>query len=215
MKRSEPRAGQDDSRLEPATGSRVLARVSQRISPWLELETVTAAMPGADAPEIYHGLKQADYVNVFCLHRNGNVVLVRQYRPVLDVWTLEFPGGLRDDGESPATTAAREVHEETGLSVIELVPLLETYADVGRLSNRFYGSFALVAGELHQHEASVEALFVSGEELSGLAATGKLAIPGNIGLLYLAGLNARVREICTALGHDGPPWMALAGGQAH
>ena len=41
-------------------------------------------------------------------------ILVRQYRPPADGLVLEFPAGLLDPGEDPATTAVRELREETG-----------------------------------------------------------------------------------------------------
>lgn len=53
-------------------------------------------------------------------------MLIEQYRPpagavVLGRWPQvacadysEFPAGLIDEGEDPATTAIRELHEETG-----------------------------------------------------------------------------------------------------
>ena len=94
--------------------ARVIGRSASTISPWVRLETVEAVMPGSSKPEIYHGLVQPDYVNVMCLHAGDDIVLVRQYRPVIDRWTIEFPGGLRDGGEEPAAAARREVEEETG-----------------------------------------------------------------------------------------------------
>lgn len=42
------------------------------------------------------------------------VVLVRQFRPPLNRWVVEFPAGLLDAGESPADCALRELEEETG-----------------------------------------------------------------------------------------------------
>ncbi|MEZ5208483.1 MAG: NUDIX hydrolase [Acidimicrobiales bacterium] len=55
-------------------------------------------------------------VGVVPLTDDGDVVLVRQYRAVLDSWLLEIPAGLRDvDGESTEQTAARELAEEVGL----------------------------------------------------------------------------------------------------
>lgn len=188
------------------TPARVIHRAAQPISRWVAIETITALMPGGDAPEIYHALRQADYVNVFCLHRSGAIVLVRQFRPVLDAWTLEFPGGLRDGEEPPATSAAREVAEETGLSVAELVPLVETFADVGRMTNRYYGFFALTEGEPRSVEAGVETLLVTARELRRLAGEGALAIPGNLGLLYLASIHPRVRAVYAELGACEPPW---------
>lgn len=43
------------------------------------------------------------------------VILIRQFRPPLQNFTIEFPAGLIDAGEDAATTARRELHEETGL----------------------------------------------------------------------------------------------------
>ena len=71
---------------------------------------------------------------------------MRQYRPVVEQRTIEFPGGLREDGESPETTALRELKEETGFAATELVPLIECHADVGRLSNRFFEFLARRVG---------------------------------------------------------------------
>lgn len=45
-----------------------------------------------------------------------NVILVVQYRPALSAFTVEFPSGLIDGGEEPATAAIRELQEETGFS---------------------------------------------------------------------------------------------------
>lgn len=44
----------------------------------------------------------------------GDVILVRQYRPLFDGPVLEFPAGLVECGESPADAARRELIEETG-----------------------------------------------------------------------------------------------------
>lgn len=49
------------------------------------------------------------------LDDEGEYVLMSwRHRFVPDLWNWELPGGLISDGEEPATTAAREVEEETG-----------------------------------------------------------------------------------------------------
>lgn len=52
------------------------------------------------------------------------VVLVRQYRPAIDRHIWEIPAGLCDvPGEAAETTGRRELREEAGYDVAEVVPL--------------------------------------------------------------------------------------------
>lgn len=56
-------------------------------------------------------------VGVVALTREGDVVLVEQYRPAVDATLLEIPAGMRDvPGEDPLVTAQRELLEEAGLT---------------------------------------------------------------------------------------------------
>ena len=95
--------------------------------------------------EIYHALRVQDYVHVLVMTPHGKMILVRQFRPVIGEWTLELPGGLRELDESPSETVTRELKEETGFQAMRIVPLIAGFADVGRLTNRFFGFFALAA----------------------------------------------------------------------
>ena len=49
------------------------------------------------------------WVNVVPVTADGKVVLIRQYRHGIQAVTLEIPGGMIDDGESPEAAAAREL----------------------------------------------------------------------------------------------------------
>ena len=44
----------------------------------------------------------------------GDLLLVRQFRPPARRYTIEFPAGLIDPGETPEESACRELYEETG-----------------------------------------------------------------------------------------------------
>ena len=48
------------------------------------------------------------------LDDDGRVFMMWRHRFVSDTWNWELPGGVVDDGEEPAATAAREILEETG-----------------------------------------------------------------------------------------------------
>lgn len=69
-------------------------------------------------------------------------LMVRQVRPGKldaeggDGLMLEVPAGLVDPGETPATTARREIGEETGCSVGDLAPVVVAYPSGGSLAER-------------------------------------------------------------------------------
>ena len=193
------------------TAPQIISRDRSVLSPWVTLETISVARDKSSV-DVFHALRQADYVQVFVMTEKGTFVLVRQYRPVIERWTTEFPGGLRDPGESAEIAAARELREETGYDIIELVPLIECDADVGRLCNRFFGFFALA----HQvadtkssipPEPGVTTMLVDGKLLQSYAATGRIACASQIGLLYLAAVHPRVRELCQQSGYPTVPWL--------
>lgn len=80
---------------------------------WVWLGQVDVEIPGGE--RIWH--------HVVRLHRAAMMVLVDdedrvlmlwRHRFVQDKWGWELPGGLIDDDEEPAETAARELEEETG-----------------------------------------------------------------------------------------------------
>lgn len=52
---------------------------------------------------------------VVALDRDRQVCLLRQYRHAAGGWLWELPAGKVDPGETPETTACRELREEAGL----------------------------------------------------------------------------------------------------
>ena len=53
-------------------------------------------------------------VIIAVLRPSNKLVLIRQYRPPVNHYVIEFPAGLIDEGEDCNTAALRELKEETG-----------------------------------------------------------------------------------------------------
>lgn len=185
----------------------IISRQTTKLSPWVSVDAVTILWPApVSTIETYHGVRQSDYVNILAMTQSGLFPIVRQFRPVVGSWTLELPGGMRDSNEQPSLTAMRELKEETGLKTLELVPLCDTFADTGRLTNRLFGFFALVEGTILP-ETGFTVELISGEMLRRKALESRLDLPCNVAMLYLAAIHEDVRRICTQCGFSAPPWM--------
>jgi len=67
--------------------------------------------------------------------RDGEVLLVRQYRLQIQGETWEIPGGKVDPGEDPAYTAIRECFEETGIKCASAVSLVRYIPGMDLIDN--------------------------------------------------------------------------------
>lgn len=55
----------------------------------------------------------------------GEFIIIRQFRPAVNSYVIEFPAGLNDKGESLEDAARRELLEETGYSAKEMIFLAQ------------------------------------------------------------------------------------------
>jgi len=90
-------------------------RIATRPGPsgWITVSTVTFVMPDGTESE-WDLITGPDVVAVVALTDEGEVLLVRQFRPGPGRMLDELPGGVVDDGESPLDAGRRELLEETG-----------------------------------------------------------------------------------------------------
>jgi len=82
-------------------------------------------------------LEAGDWVNIIPVTSSGDVVLIRQYRHGVEDFTLEIPGGMVDPTDaSPRDAATREMLEETGYGVDEVIPLGSIHPNPALQANR-------------------------------------------------------------------------------
>src|SRR5262245_12097486 len=75
---------------------RILKRVTTKISRWVTIVAREVQFSPEAPSQTYHSILTFDYVTVLALTPDGRVPLVRQYRPAVEDFTLEFPGGIID-----------------------------------------------------------------------------------------------------------------------
>jgi ADP-ribose pyrophosphatase len=158
------------------------------LSEWVTLVENRVVASADDAGAIYHSIATPDYVSILALTPDGRIPLVRQFRPALDRFTLEFPGGMRDGEEEPAACAARELAEEVGLRVAVAQPLALFHPDSGRLGNRMWTFFARDAMPIPgwRPETGVEHRVVGIEELYAMAIDGSFDHGPHLAMLGMA-----------------------------
>jgi len=161
-----------------------------KISKWVSLNEKTVVLDKYRGPETFHSIQQADYVSVIAVDLQGRIPIVRQYRPALDTYTLELPGGLLDQHESPELSAERELLEETGyIPIKKIIPFPLLYPDTGRLENRLWGFFAEVTKTNQpdwRAEPGLEVLTVTPPSLKQMILDGEFNHALHLSLLGLA-----------------------------
>ncbi len=69
--------------------------------------------------------------------RGTDILLVHQYRFIVDEFVWAIPSGAVVQGEAAHEAAIRELEEETGYTATNVVPLLDCYASYGSSDQQF------------------------------------------------------------------------------
>lgn len=91
-------------------------------------------------------------------------MLVIQYRPPLDAYTVEWPAGLIDEGETAEDAARREFKEETGYEVTRVIEVSPPQAADPGMTNANM-QMALVECQLPEGEDMPEQRLDDGEHI--------------------------------------------------
>jgi len=167
----------------------VVKRETVLSTPWFKLIARWLDEPSA---EPYYALEMSDYVSVLAFDEAGNALLVRQYRPALERFSVELPSGHVEDGETPEGAARRELREETGHEAGSLELLGCLSPDTGRLSNRLWCFLAPTAVRVgNPTEDGVELLTCVPDQLVAKILSAELDHALNIAAIALAMLRGK------------------------
>jgi ADP-ribose pyrophosphatase len=176
---------------------RIASSKSTRLSNWVTLVENRVVGSALDEGAIYHSIDTMDYISVLAVMADRRVPLVRQFRPAVRRFTLEFPGGMRDGDEAPEATAIRELAEETGLAVSSIEPLATFIPESGRLGNRMWTFFARDAVPITdwRPESDVAPMMVSVADLFARALDGSFDHAPHLAMLGMAVIRDGCRSV--------------------
>jgi ADP-ribose pyrophosphatase len=163
--------------------TRILDRTTVFATPWFEV--VSKHVPTDSQP--YYSLRMQDYVSVVAFTKMDQLVLVRQYRPAVERFTLELPSGHIEKNEPPEESARRELAEECGLHAQQIELLGTLLSDCGRHENRLWCYYAPEATAVeHVPETGVETILVPRANIPQLLANPEFDHALNWAALMLA-----------------------------
>ena len=125
-----PFPGDDEGRWTTLSSTHLFQR------PWLTVRCQRMLLPtGREHPE-YYILEYPTWVNIIALTPDDRMLLVRQYRPALDITRYELCAGVMDPSDaSPLEAAQRELLEETGFGGGEWTKLMVVGPNPSAMNN--------------------------------------------------------------------------------
>ena len=159
-------------------------------TPYFALRSDRLRLPGGAVKDPYYVVERPDAAIIFPLTGEGEVVLVRQYRPPLERMELGLPAGLVEEGEKPEAAARRELLEETGYSGDQWEPLGSLASSPSLNDNWAYlflarGVEESASPDPDEHEL-VETVRVPVGELLGLIRAGEIVSSSGVAAVMLA-----------------------------
>lgn len=134
--------------------------------------------PTSGEPFSFYVIESNPWVNIIPVTPEGRIVMIRQYRHGIRSSTLEVPGGLVDDGESPRDAAVREMMEETGYISDDVVDLGSVAPNPAIQENRCYTYLARDVRATHEqqldHAEIIDILELDPEDIPALIRSGEI-----------------------------------------
>ncbi|HAM39150.1 MAG: hypothetical protein A2474_06250 [Elusimicrobia bacterium RIFOXYC2_FULL_34_12] len=139
----------------------------------------------------YYRLTCSDSVTIIAKTVEGKIILVRQYRPPINDYTLELPSGYIGKNEPPEDAIKRELKEETGYTCKSIKYMKSVKIMPCRINTTvhlFFGDNARLTGKPENLDTDIEVVLVSINELKKLIMNDKYSEVGGMAVLYIAKL---------------------------
>lgn len=125
--------------------------------------------------------KEANAIGIIVFNKDKSKILVqKEFRLACNSWIYNFPGGLIDENETFVEAAKRELKEETGLDLIQIIDVLnESFTAVGISDECVKTIIGIADGEFSKSTSAdeeIEAKWYSKDEIKKLLETEQMSL---------------------------------------
>ncbi|MDD4954958.1 MAG: NUDIX hydrolase [Candidatus Omnitrophica bacterium] len=135
-------------------------------------------------------VKHPGAVLIAPLLSKDRIIMLRQFRPVINAYIYELPAGTLEKHESPMRCAGREIIEETGYKSNKLTRLGLIIPVPGYSTERIFiykAEKLKKTKRLYQPDEVIDALIMSRQEIKRLFKAGKIVDAKTISALCMCG----------------------------
>jgi 8-oxo-dGTP pyrophosphatase MutT (NUDIX family) len=130
------------------------------------------------------------WANVLAITKEGQAVLVRQYRHGVQEMLFELPGGIVEDGEAPLDGIKRELMEETGYASENVIEVGRVYPNPANQTNQLFCFLALDVEKIGEQNLDdgedIEVQLVPLDELIVMTRNGQFSHALHVAVLFHA-----------------------------
>lgn len=113
--------------------------------PWLTIRKDKCQLPNGNIVPAFYVNEYPEWVNALALTKEGQVIIVKQYRHGIEEVGIEVPGGVVETGENLEEGMKRELLEETGY-VFDAMEYLGKISANPSTTNNFMHMFLATGG---------------------------------------------------------------------